>query len=61
MPLKGLAIGDGLCDPQNQLDYGDFLYQVGLLDESDKGLVEEKTDLAKLSIDLGQWHQATEV
>ena len=31
MPLKGLAIGDGLCDPSNQLDYGDFLYQVGLL------------------------------
>ena len=27
MPLKGLAIGDGLCDPPNQMDYGDFLYQ----------------------------------
>ena len=24
--LKGLAIGDGLCDPINQLDYGHFLY-----------------------------------
>ena len=29
--LKGLAIGDGLCDPINQLDYGHFLYNVGLV------------------------------
>lgn len=61
MPLKGLAIGDGLCDPKRQLDYGDFLYQVGLLDESDKRLVEQKTELAKISLDLEQWSQATDV
>lgn len=61
MPLKGLAIGDGLCDPYNQLDYGDFLYQVGLLDAPDRRLVDEHTDLAKLSIELEQWSQATQV
>lgn len=30
--LKGLAIGNGLTDPLNQMLYGDYLYQLGLLD-----------------------------
>ena len=30
--LKGLAIGNGLTDPGNQLIYGDYLYQLGLID-----------------------------
>ncbi|RWS01434.1 putative serine carboxypeptidase CPVL-like protein [Dinothrombium tinctorium] len=34
--LKGIAIGNGLCDPETQIDYGDFLYQVGLIDESQR-------------------------
>jgi vitellogenic carboxypeptidase-like protein len=61
MPLKGLAIGDGLVDPPNQIDYGDFLYQVGLLDDSDRDLVIERTELAKVAMDNEQWHQATDV
>ena len=61
MPLKGLAIGDGLCDPLHQMDYGNFLYQVGLLDESDKNEVDKHADLAKISMELEQWHQATTV
>lgn len=34
--LKGLAIGNGLCDPENQLLYSDYLYQLGLIDENGK-------------------------
>lgn len=34
--LKGLAIGNGLCDPGNQLLYSDYLYQIGLIDENGK-------------------------
>lgn len=30
--LHGLAIGNGLCDPFHQLVYGDYLYQLGLID-----------------------------
>lgn len=30
--LKGLAIGNGLCDPEHQLEYGKYLYQIGLID-----------------------------
>ncbi|XP_063220975.1 venom serine carboxypeptidase-like [Bacillus rossius redtenbacheri] len=32
--LKGLIIGDGLTDPVHQLDYSDYVYQVGLVDNS---------------------------
>ncbi|XP_011693538.1 PREDICTED: venom serine carboxypeptidase [Wasmannia auropunctata] len=34
--LRGLAIGNGLCDPENQLLYSDYLYQLGLIDENGK-------------------------
>ncbi|XP_014212722.1 venom serine carboxypeptidase-like [Copidosoma floridanum] len=30
--LAGVAIGNGWIDPVHQLDYGDYLYQLGLLD-----------------------------
>ncbi|XP_052871914.1 venom serine carboxypeptidase [Anopheles cruzii] len=30
--LQGIAIGNGLCDPFHQLVYGDYLYQLGLID-----------------------------
>lgn len=36
--LKGMAIGDGYCDPPNQLDYGNYLYQHGLLDDNELAL-----------------------
>lgn len=32
--LKGLSIGNGLSDPLHQLDYGDYLYQLGLIDSN---------------------------
>lgn len=32
IPLKGVAIGNGLSDPLHQLKYGDYLYQLGLID-----------------------------
>lgn len=33
IPLKGMAIGNGLSDPIHQLKYGDYLYQIGLIDD----------------------------
>ena len=30
--LHGMAIGNGLCDPLHQLKYGDYLFQLGLID-----------------------------
>ncbi|XP_055533044.1 vitellogenic carboxypeptidase-like [Wyeomyia smithii] len=34
--LQGLAIGNGYSDPLNQLDYGDYLFQLGLIDANAK-------------------------
>uniref|UniRef100_A0A1L8EID7 Carboxypeptidase n=1 Tax=Haematobia irritans TaxID=7368 RepID=A0A1L8EID7_HAEIR len=34
IPLKGVAIGNGLSDPIHQLKYGDYLYQLGLIDDN---------------------------
>lgn len=32
--LQGLAIGDGLCDPETMMpQYADFMYNIGMLDE----------------------------
>jgi vitellogenic carboxypeptidase-like protein len=39
--LKGLAIGNGLCDPFHQLEYGDYLYQLGLIDTKGRDLFHE--------------------
>lgn len=44
--LKGLAIGNGLCDPEHQLKYGDYLYQLGLLDASGRDLFHKYEDIA---------------
>lgn len=34
--FKGMAIGDGLCDPVSMTDYGDLLFNIGLIDERDR-------------------------
>lgn len=39
--LKGLAIGNGLCDPINQLKYSDYLYQIGLIDTNTQQVVRD--------------------
>lgn len=32
IPLKGIAMGNGFTDPEHQTNYGDYLYQLGLID-----------------------------
>lgn len=39
--LKGLAIGNGLCDPINQLKYSNYLYQLGLIDLNGLNMVHD--------------------
>jgi len=45
--FKGMAIGDGLCDPVTMTNYGDFLYGIGLIDEADR---EYFRNISKLMI-----------
>ncbi|XP_014672174.1 PREDICTED: probable serine carboxypeptidase CPVL [Priapulus caudatus] len=44
--LKGVAIGDGLCDPVTMFGYADLLYQVALADERQREHVRVRTDAA---------------
>ncbi|XP_068223803.1 probable serine carboxypeptidase CPVL [Palaemon carinicauda] len=59
--LKGMAIGDGLCDPVTMTDYGDFLYHVGLIDEIDLAYFSEQSSLAVKLIEQEKWIEAFEV
>ena len=47
--LKGMAIGDGWVDPINQVDYGDFLYNVGLADAKQRQVFDA---IATETVDL---------
>ncbi|KAJ8004781.1 hypothetical protein DPEC_G00139880 [Dallia pectoralis] len=60
--FKGVAIGDGLCDPELMLGgYGDFLYQTGMIDMLQKQYVEQQTDSGVQLIQQEKWVEAFEV
>ena len=61
MPLMGLAIGDGLCDPVHQIDYADFMFQTGLLDENDRDAIYILAKEAVQKIQEKEWDKASEV
>jgi vitellogenic carboxypeptidase-like protein len=56
--LKGMSIGDGLTDPINQYQYGDFLYQIGLIDAVQKEHVDLQTSLMRYKIEQQQYIDA---
>lgn len=56
--LQGMAIGNGYCDPINQLDYGNYLYQLGLIDSNQlKVFIKYQNEVVK-QINLQNWEQA---
>ncbi|KAM4704652.1 putative serine carboxypeptidase CPVL [Rhinophrynus dorsalis] len=60
--FKGIAIGDGLCDPEMMLGgYADFLYQTGMVDENQQAFVQQQSDLAISYIQQKKWIEAFEV
>lgn len=58
--LKGLATGNGLSDPINQANYGDYVYQVGLADANTRDILHEYQDAVKKYIAEEDWANATE-
>ncbi|XP_021186633.1 venom serine carboxypeptidase [Helicoverpa armigera] len=56
--LKGMAIGNGYCDPKNQLDYGHYLYQLGLIDDNQLKIFLKYQDEIANRIDQKDWVQA---
>jgi len=56
--LKGFAIGNGLCDPEHMMQYGDYLYQIGLLDSNGRDLFRIKEQDILKSIQQQKWKDA---
>ncbi|MGH0123188.1 UNVERIFIED_CONTAM: hypothetical protein FKN15_013692 [Acipenser sinensis] len=60
--FKGVAIGDGLCDPEVMLGgYAEFMYQSGIVDEKQKQFVQQQADLGVKYIQQKKWVEAFEV
>lgn len=59
--LQGFAIGDGFSDPRHMFDYGDYLYQVGLVDEIQRDHFKQEQRLAIKYVENGQMKKAAEI
>lgn len=59
--LKGIAIGDGWCDPETMMKYGDFLYQVGMVDEKEATVFHAEENKITDLIRNKQYYEAFEV
>ncbi|KAL0119122.1 hypothetical protein PUN28_009606 [Cardiocondyla obscurior] len=59
--LEGLAIGNGLCDPENQLLYSEYLYQLGLIDENGKTQFQQYENKARGFIKQKKYLEAFEI
>ncbi|KAG6443119.1 hypothetical protein O3G_MSEX002611 [Manduca sexta] len=56
--LKGVAIGNGYCDPVNQLNYGDYLYQHGLIDDNQLKIFKKYQNQISADIKEEKWQEA---
>lgn len=57
--FKGMAIGDGLCDPVTMMDkYASFMYNLGMLDELQRDYFQSMTDKAVQYIQHEQYLDA---
>lgn len=56
--LKGMAMGNAYCDPKNQLDYGNYLYQLGLLDSNQLNIFLKYQMEIYTQIQKENWEQA---
>ncbi|KAH7946401.1 hypothetical protein HPB49_024375 [Dermacentor silvarum] len=56
--LKGIAFGNGLTDPPSMIDFGDRLYQLGLVDRKQAAYFDQKRDVALSLINDGRYDEA---
>lgn len=57
--LRGLVIGDGLCDPESMFPaYAPFMYNIGLLDANQRKYFTTWSDIAVGYIKAGKFMQA---
>ncbi|XP_030040166.2 venom serine carboxypeptidase [Manduca sexta] len=56
--MKGIAIGNGLSDPEHQLVYGKYLYQLGLIDWNQAKVFQKYENQTIEYIKQQKWEQA---
>ena len=59
--FAGLAIGNGFCDPEHMLKYGDYLYQLGLVDLNARAVFHEMENRGIKYIQEKKWNEAFNV
>lgn len=60
--MKGVAIGDGLCDPVNMVGgYADLMQQFGLADSMQAAYVKKQSDAAIAEIKAGNYVNAFQI
>ena len=60
--FKGVAIGNGLVDPENQLPhYGQLMYSFGLVDSVQKDYIDLQTSRAVALIKKGEFYEAFQI
>ncbi|KAK7110316.1 probable serine carboxypeptidase CPVL [Littorina saxatilis] len=60
--FKGMAIGDGLCDPVTMMPkYADFMYNLGMLDESQSAYFQDQAMKATQLIKQKQYMDAFKI
>nr|CAD7409303.1 unnamed protein product [Timema poppensis] len=58
--MQGMAIGNGLSDPEHMLHYGDYLYQLGLIDLNAREIFHKQENLTRSYIEEKNWDKAFE-
>ncbi|CAL8070522.1 unnamed protein product [Orchesella dallaii] len=58
--LKGIMIGSGYSDPITQNEYGDYLYNLGLIDKNQRAIFHAEEDRIKKLIRGKKWREATD-
>ncbi|OQV21672.1 putative serine carboxypeptidase CPVL [Hypsibius exemplaris] len=58
IPLKGIAIGNGLVDPGTMMQYGDLLFQLGLADENQRDYFHTQENLFRQAVSNSAWYEA---
>eukprot|EP01138_Halocafeteria_seosinensis_P011635 gb/GECG01011885.1/.p1 GENE.gb/GECG01011885.1/~~gb/GECG01011885.1/.p1 ORF type:complete len:490 (+),score=48.11 gb/GECG01011885.1/:1-1470(+) len=59
VPLKGISVGDGWCDPVNMIGaYGGLMYNFGLVDSNQQSTVDNYVSSMKTAIKQGDYRTA---
>ncbi|XP_034251836.1 venom serine carboxypeptidase-like [Thrips palmi] len=56
--LKGLAVGNPLAEPEAMLEYGDYLYQLGLLDDHGRQRFQQREAVIRDLLQQRRWTDA---